>query len=195
MTNPALDLSTDAAFRAARRHLSSSLWIGVAMLWIATIALTVATVVMWGSTTGWVCLFFVVLFLPFAVGVAAMAVSDRRTWSAVAAGKVPVETRTGRGLGISNSQGRQVVAYGDVAKHGTADRPFLHLTLPPADNGGPEIRGPVRVEVFSRTGRQRTIDGPVRVSSSDGRHVWWAGNAAESRDRFPEVTETQTSVT
>lgn len=195
MTVPARDLSTDAAFRAARRHLSSSLWVGVAMLWAATLGLAVATVVTWGSTGGWACLFFVVLLTPFAVGVLAMAVLDRRTWSGVAAGRAPVETRTGRGLGISNSQGRQVVAYDDVAQHGSSDRPFLHLTLPPVDDGAPEVRGPVVVEVFRRVGRRRTVDGPVRVSTRDGRQVWWAGNAAESRDRYPEVTENQTPVT
>lgn len=181
----------DPSFASARRKLSSSVWIGVAMLWAATLGMVVGTVVQWGETNGWACLFFVVLLTPFAVGMLLVALSDRRSWATAARG-VPVETRSGRGLGVSNSQGRQVVAYQDAVGHGAADRPFLHLTLA-ADQPHGEIRGPVTVEIFRRTGRTATIGGPVRVRSHDGRREWWAGNATETTERYPKVHEPQSA--
>lgn len=190
MTTP---YAADASFRAARSSLSSSLWIGVAMLWVAALGMGVGTVVTRGETSGWACLFFVVLLTPFAVAMLLVALSDRRSW-AVAARGVPVESRTGRGLGTSNSQGRQVVAYADATEQGAAGRPYLHLTLPPDSPHG-EIRGPVTVEVFRRTRRGASIGGPVRVRSHDGCREWWAGNATESTERYPEVHETQTAAT
>lgn len=190
MTTPQ---TADASFRAARSSLSSSLWIGVAMLWVAALGMGVGTVVTWGETSGWACLFFVVLLTPFAVAMLLVALSDRRSW-AVAARGVPVESRTGRGLGTSSSQGRQVVAYTDAAARGGTGRPYLHLTLPPDSPHG-EIRGPVTVEVFRRTGHGASIGGPVRVRSHDGRREWWAGNAEESTKRHPEIHEVQTAAT
>ena len=183
----------DASFRAARSSLSSSLWIGVALLWAATAGVVVGAVAMRGETAGWACAFFVVLLAPFAVGVLLMAVSDRRSW-AVAARGVPCETRTGRGLGSGNAQGRQVIAWQDCDVQAEDGKPYLHLTLPRGAEHG-DITGPVTVEIFRRTGRGRTINGPVRVRSHDGRREWWAGNAAESSDRHPPVVEVQTAAT
>jgi len=185
--------SADPAFRAARASLSSSLWIGVALIWAATLGTGVGAVVLWGETAGWACSFFVVLLTPFAVGVLLMAFSDRRSWSVAARG-VPVETRTGRGLGTSNAQGCQVVAYKDADEREGRGRPYLHLTLPRSAEHD-EVRGPVSVEIFRRTGRAGRIGGPVRVRSHDGLREWWAGNAVESTDRYPEVTEVQTAAT
>lgn len=186
MTSP---LTADASFRAARSSLSSSLWIGVALLWVATAGVVVGAVTFWGETAGWACAFFVLLLAPFAVGVLLMAVSDRRSW-AVAARGIPVEVRSARGLGSGNSQGRQVVAWSEPGSRGL---PYLHLTLPGAEHG--DITGPVTVEIFRRTGRGRGIGGPVRVLSSDGRREWWAGNAVESAERRPPIVEAQTAAT
>lgn len=185
--------SGTSSFRAARASLSSSLWIGVALLWVATAGVVVGAVVLWGETAGWACAFFVVLLAPFAVGVLLMAVSDRRSWTVAARG-VPSETRTGRGLGSGNAQGRQVIAWQDRDEQAGRGRPYLHLTLPPSAEHG-DITGPVTVEIFRRTGRGRSIGGPVRVRSHDGRREWWAGNAVESGDRHPPVVEVQTAAT
>lgn len=187
MTSP---FTADASFRAARSSLSSSLWIGVALLWAATAGVVVGAVSFWGETAGWACAFFVLLLVPFAVGVLLMAVSDRRSW-AVAARGIPVEVRSARGLGSGNSQGRQVAAWSEP---GPRALPYLHLTLPGGAEHG-DITGPVTVEIFRRTGRGRGIGGPVRVRSSDGRREWWAGNAVESAERRPPIVEAQTAAT